>query len=184
MPRLVQSVPKYQKHRASGQAVVTINGRDHYLGPHGTKASKLNYDRLITEWLSSGRSASYGAPERDYTVVELIAVYLRYAKSYYGDGPRSSAAAMTYAVRPLKELYGRTTAAEFGPLQFQGSSPVPHGDRRFPVLRQPDDAADRSRVSLGGRVMFAASGRSGSDFLPLGMQPPAAGRRRGYLRRR
>lgn len=91
MPRLVQSVPKYQKHRASGQAVVTINGRDHYLGPHGTKASKLNYDRLITEWLSSGRSGTYGAPERDYTVVELIADYLRYAKSYYGDGPRSSA---------------------------------------------------------------------------------------------
>ena len=28
MPRLVQSVPKYQKHRASGQAVVSINGRD------------------------------------------------------------------------------------------------------------------------------------------------------------
>ena len=119
MPRLVQSVPKYQKHRASGQAVVTINGRDHYLGPHGTKASKLNYDRLITEWLSSGRSQSYGAPERDYTVVELIADYLRYAKSYYGDGPRSSAAAMMYAVRPLKELYGRTAAAGFGPLQFK-----------------------------------------------------------------
>lgn len=119
MPRLIQSVPKYRKHRASGQAVVTINGRDHYLGPHGTKASKLNYDRLITEWLSSGRSASYGAPERDYAVVELIADYLRYAKGYYGDGPRSSAAAMMYAVRPLKALYGRTAAAEFGPLQFK-----------------------------------------------------------------
>ena len=63
MPRLVHAVPKYQKHRASGQAVVTINGRDYYLGPHGTKASKVEYDRLITEWLSSGRSSSFGAPE-------------------------------------------------------------------------------------------------------------------------
>ena len=34
--------PKYRKHRASGQAVVTLNGRDIYLGPHGTKASKAN----------------------------------------------------------------------------------------------------------------------------------------------
>ncbi len=33
MPRIVgQSVPKYRKHRASGQAVCTIGGRDHYLG--------------------------------------------------------------------------------------------------------------------------------------------------------
>jgi hypothetical protein len=39
MPRLVQAVPKYRKHRASGQAIVTINGRDHYLGPHNSTAS-------------------------------------------------------------------------------------------------------------------------------------------------
>ncbi len=34
MPRLTQAVPKYRKHRASGQAIVTISGQDHYLGPH------------------------------------------------------------------------------------------------------------------------------------------------------
>ena len=119
MPRLVQSVPKYQKHRASGQAVVTINGRDHYLGPHGTKASKLNYDRLITEWLSSGRSASYGAPERDYTITELAADYVRWAKSHYGDGPTSEYHRVLPAIRPLRELYGRTAADQFGPLQLK-----------------------------------------------------------------
>ena len=48
MPRLAgTSIPKYRKHRPSAQAVVTIGGVDHYLGPHGTKASKLEYDRLI-----------------------------------------------------------------------------------------------------------------------------------------
>jgi hypothetical protein len=66
MPLLTQSVPKYRKHKQSGQAIVTINGRDYLLVPHGTKASRLEYDRLITEWLSSGRSASYGAPEHSY----------------------------------------------------------------------------------------------------------------------
>ncbi len=119
MPKLTQSVPKYRLHRQSGQAITTINGRDHLLGPHGTKASKLQYDRLITEWLSSGRSASYGAPEQSYTVVEMLADYLKYAKAYYGDGPRSTTAAMKYAVRPLLELYGRTPAADFGVLQFR-----------------------------------------------------------------
>jgi hypothetical protein len=46
MPRLTHSVPKYRRHRASGQAVVTLADKDHYLGPHGTKASRLEYDRV------------------------------------------------------------------------------------------------------------------------------------------
>jgi integrase len=119
MPRLNQAVPKYQKHKASGQAVVTINGRDHYLGPHGTKASKLEYDRLITEWLSSGRSASFGAAKPELTVVELVADYLRFAKGYYGDGSHGTFATMKRVARPLKALYGRTPAAEFGVVQFK-----------------------------------------------------------------
>jgi hypothetical protein len=61
MPKLVNSLPKYRKHRASGQAIVTLNGRDHYLGPHGTKTSKIEYDRLVAEYLTSGRAISYGA---------------------------------------------------------------------------------------------------------------------------
>ena len=38
MPRLTNSTPKYRKHRHSGQAVVTLAGKDHYLGKYGTKA--------------------------------------------------------------------------------------------------------------------------------------------------
>ena len=47
-------LPKYRLHKASGQAVVTFNGRDFYLGPHATKTSKIEYDRLIGEWLAHG----------------------------------------------------------------------------------------------------------------------------------
>lgn len=47
--------PKYRKHKASGQALVTIAGRDHYLGPWKSKASRAEYDRLIGEWLAAGR---------------------------------------------------------------------------------------------------------------------------------
>ena len=42
MPRLVRTLPKYRKHKASGQAVVTLNGRDHYLGPHGTQGQQAS----------------------------------------------------------------------------------------------------------------------------------------------
>ncbi len=55
MPRLTNATPKYRKHKASGQAIVTLCGKDHYLGPHGTKASNVEYDRLVAEWLSQGR---------------------------------------------------------------------------------------------------------------------------------
>jgi hypothetical protein len=51
MPRLVDALLKYRKHKASGQAVVTLNGRDSYLGPHGNNASNALYERLIAEWL-------------------------------------------------------------------------------------------------------------------------------------
>ena len=46
MPKLVKAPPKYRHHKGSGQAVVTIQGQDHYLGPWRSKASKLEYDRL------------------------------------------------------------------------------------------------------------------------------------------
>lgn len=56
MPWSNNHLPKYRKHRSSGHAVVTLNGRDHYIGPHDTKVSMLDYDRLISEWFASGRS--------------------------------------------------------------------------------------------------------------------------------
>ena len=55
MPRLINRTPKYCLHRATGRAVVTLDGHDIYLGEHGFKASRREYDRLIGEWLANGR---------------------------------------------------------------------------------------------------------------------------------
>ena len=63
MPKLTNARPKYRKHRPSGQAVVTLDGRDHYLGPHGSEASLAAYDRLTGEWLANGRSTDVSPPE-------------------------------------------------------------------------------------------------------------------------
>ena len=119
MPRLTSSLPKYRKHRASGQAIVEINGHRHYLGPHGTKASHSEYDRLVAEWLSSGRSNTYGQPNADISVMELVANYLVFAQKYYGTAKRGTYQNMKRGIKPLKDLYGRTQAAEFGVLQFK-----------------------------------------------------------------
>jgi integrase len=120
MRRQSKSVPKYCKHRASGQAVVTLNGRDHYLGPHGTRASKINYDRLIGEWLVSGRQPLL-AESDGLTVVEAIARYWRHAKAHYvkNGRPTGEQHGIRSALRFVRELYGDTPAAEFSPIALK-----------------------------------------------------------------
>lgn len=120
MPRLVHRNPTYRKHRASGQAIVTIGGRDHYLGPFGTKASRDEYDRIIAEWLANGRQVT--TPTADLSIAELIVVYWAHVQSYYRkpDGtPSSEQSTIRLALRPLKQLYARTAARDFGPLALK-----------------------------------------------------------------
>lgn len=78
-----KSLPKYRKHKASGQGIVTLDGKDFYLGPHGTKASKLEYDRLIGEWLANGRHLPIRSDNSPITIVQLCAEYWRFCKAYY-----------------------------------------------------------------------------------------------------
>ena len=40
MPKLNGRVPKYRLHKNSSQAVVTLNGNDHYLGAYNSAASR------------------------------------------------------------------------------------------------------------------------------------------------
>jgi hypothetical protein len=42
MPLLIHSTPKYRHHRASGNAVVKIQGKDHYLGKYGSNSARPN----------------------------------------------------------------------------------------------------------------------------------------------
>ena len=34
-------LPSYRLHKPTGQAVVTLNGKDNYLGRHGTKIARM-----------------------------------------------------------------------------------------------------------------------------------------------
>lgn len=121
MPKLVSTLPKYRKHRASGQAVVTLQGQDHYLGPHGSKASRVEYDRLICEYLATGRRGTAKTSPARITVVELIAAYWKFAERYYRKGgkPTSELSVLRLAVRDLKSFYGKEPADEFGPLKLK-----------------------------------------------------------------
>ena len=119
MPR--HKNPSYRLHKATGQAVVTLDGRDVYLGRHGTPGSKAEYDRIIAEWLAGGRGRPGHAPG-DLTVSELILAYLRFADGYYRDpdgAPTCEPDCVRDAMKPLRRLYGHTEAARFGPLALK-----------------------------------------------------------------
>ncbi len=105
MPILTsEKLPKYRNHKASGQAVVTLNGVDHYLGPHGTKVSKDEYDRLVGLWFANGRQLPKA--ENDITIVEMLAAFHRHAKVHYRrDGqPTATIANINDSIRRLKGL--------------------------------------------------------------------------------
>jgi hypothetical protein len=97
-------VSSYRRHKPSGQAVVTLSGRDIYLGKWGTKASRTEYDQPISEWLVSGRCLPRG--DLEVSVAELALAYWRYAKDYYrkdgrptGSMPRIRVAVRTFGDR-------------------------------------------------------------------------------------
>jgi hypothetical protein len=48
-------IPKYRLHKPSGLAVVRLNGKDIYMGEHGSDSSRQQYARLIKEWLANNR---------------------------------------------------------------------------------------------------------------------------------
>lgn len=120
MPKSL-SVPRYRKHKPSGQAVVTLNGKDHYLGPHNSKTSIAEYDRLIAEWLAAGRRLPQDDPEQPFTVTELLAAYLEHCERHYvkNGEPTSELSCIKIALGPVRKLYGRTQARDFGPLALK-----------------------------------------------------------------
>lgn len=72
--------------------------------PHGTKASQLEHDRIVLEWLASGRSPLFGVQSETLTIVELLAAYVPFAKRYYGKGRRGEYANMKRAMKSFLDL--------------------------------------------------------------------------------
>lgn len=120
MPKLTTALPKYRHHKASGQAVVTLGGKDHYLGPWKSHASVQEYDRLLSVWQAHGRQLP---PNQGVgvTVAEVLVRYLEHADRYYvkGGEPTTEPKHIRAAIGPLSALYERHPAADFGPLALK-----------------------------------------------------------------
>lgn len=146
MPKLTKKLPSYRLHKISGHAIVTLAGRDHYLGPHGSPESLDAYKRLISEWTAAGpstaaASAVAATSQNDFRICELLAAFFEHAKSYYlKDGnPTGETANVKHATRPLAALYGMMPVIEFGPAALK-------------AVRQKMIEAKLSRGVINGRI--------------------------------
>jgi hypothetical protein len=107
--------PSYRLHKPSGQAVVTLNGRDFYLGEWNSSQSRAEYDRLLAEWLAHGRLLpEAGSESADLTITEVVLAFWRYAEKRYSPSGRELEN-FRHSLRPLRDLYGHTLARQFGP---------------------------------------------------------------------
>jgi len=114
--------PKYRLHKARKCAVVTLNGKNHYLGAYESPGSYEQYARLIAEWQRNHgslpqASAIPGLKARPMTVSELILAYFRYAEGYYvKHGQQTSeVGCIRQALRAARRIHGSTPAGLFGP---------------------------------------------------------------------
>jgi integrase len=114
--------PRYRLHKRSRQAVVTLSGQDIYLGRHGTAESHERYRQAIAEWTVRGRRPATpdSAP---YSVAELILDYIGHAESYYrtrdGQVNEAEIANIQRVLKPLRETFGLSAAADFGPKKLE-----------------------------------------------------------------
>ena len=86
-------VPKYAKHKATGQARIQINGRTVYLGKYGSTESHEAYKRAIAEWGQRGSAP----PSKRVPLILVqpqtpneIPLLIRRVKSSYGKGGKPS----------------------------------------------------------------------------------------------
>jgi integrase len=137
MPR-TQRPPAYRLHKARNFAVVTIDGRNHYLGPFGSLKSHEKYAQMISEWRIHSRDRSPatgpGRAASTLSINELILAYFRHTQAYFVKDGRSTGEQdnIRQALRFLRQSFGMTPTSEFGPLALK-------------VVRQSMIDAGRSR---------------------------------------
>jgi integrase len=149
MPRLKNQPPAYRLHKSTGQAVVSFQGKRHYLGPHNSKASKIAYDRIVDQWRvelaelerqrqeqadREQQKQSFGAVPDTVTdlrkkakagarvfVVQLAKCYVDFASTYYvKNGEVTREAELVHEVcNFLSEHYGLVEVGDFGPVLLE-----------------------------------------------------------------
>jgi integrase len=109
-----KGIPGYCRHKGTGQAYATVNGKEVYLGAYGSAESRRAYAELIARLEAGGATPRPAA----LTVVQLVARYDDFAESYYRKSgePTRQIERVRRSLGVAVKLYGSTPAAGFGPV--------------------------------------------------------------------
>src|SRR5262245_6056933 len=129
MPRKKNALPPYQFHKPSGQAYVRFTSggirRVIYLGKYDTPESRAEYRRITAELETAGPPVvAARAAGSNLSVNEVLLACLQHAATYYRtpDGkPTSEVRELKLSIAVVRELYGLTPAAEFGPVALEAA---------------------------------------------------------------
>ncbi len=115
-----RNLPSYRLHKATGQAFIELAGRRFYLGKYGSKASRDEYERRLTEYLANGRSLPPTKTKSGISCRELAIHFLEWAEGYYVKNGKLTAtfAHCRNAVALLVKHYGNESVDDFRPLSL------------------------------------------------------------------
>ncbi|EMI42471.1 tyrosine-type recombinase/integrase [Rhodopirellula sp. SWK7] len=114
--------PSYRFHKATGQAIVTVSGRDIYLGEFGSEDSIRQYAFVIAGELPATKKKQRTADANEpTTLVEVLAAFWKHAQTYYvkNGEPTNEIAALRIVIRDAKTLFGHEPVDEFGPKKLK-----------------------------------------------------------------
>jgi len=115
MPRKKCDAPSYRYH-VSGQAVVTFDAKNYYLGTYDSPESKARYYALLNEYHANGMCIPEQRDSQPATITIRVvcAEYREYIKQRYAAAPKEIH--RLNSLCSLLELeYGELPATEFGP---------------------------------------------------------------------
>lgn len=110
--------PRPHLHKTSGQDRVRIDGRDIYLGPHGSDEAKERYAKLIADLVAGQPVGKRQVPVNVITVSDVLAGWLVHSAKVHSKRGRQQELYRA-AMRPLERLFGSTAAARFGALELR-----------------------------------------------------------------
>lgn len=106
-------VPRYCRHKRSGQAYMTVKGKFIYLGPHGTHESIQRYAAMVAELQVNGTIVT--KMDDRPTVRDLVNGYQAFLKEHRD---ARAVAAGRRTTRELVEMYGSKAVADFTPMDL------------------------------------------------------------------
>jgi len=120
-------VPSYRLHKASGQAVVTVAGKDFYLGAFGSDDSRRRYGEIVAARAAGrpldpfARQPAERPADPGPSMAELSIAFLDYAEQYYVKNGRQTDEVDCYRslMRVLLEPFALLAVEEFGPNELR-----------------------------------------------------------------